>query len=254
MKQTKNRVFFTLSLFFALIMLLFSFVTLAWFSDRGFQFGFEVPVRINKGFFTSLGDVIWMAAPFCLLLSLLLCTFGKGGKDASLLLAPIAPLLSVLVYLFAFLFGNQSHLTIFIPLFFVFLLSTFAITSAFEPSVKKIGARLCFFYVGVEVLLLILSFILKEKLSFYYFYEILPFNHYDHIHFSYFVISIFLNYLSFALSLGFMLCLKEEKEEAKEEKEPPSPPSPEETDQAEEEDKEEEELIPLTLEDLGIER
>lgn len=255
--KKENKLFFALSLAFAVGMLLFTFVTFAWFSDNGLEMGFEIPLRREKGFLIALSDALSLAAPFCLLLALSLTPYKKGGKEAALLLAPITPMLYALSRTVAFFFEgeNKTHLTIFIPLFFILLLGTFALAGAFASDVRRVGASLCFFYVLIEILLPVLSFVLKAKFSFYYFYQILPFGKYDHFHYSFFVISVFLYHIFYALSLGFLMLYADRAEnEIIEEKEDlsPIPLAEKNENKPEEEEEEEEDYSSLSLEDLGI--
>ena len=247
MKKSKKDPLSLLALFSALGMLLFTFCTLAWYSDKGIQIGFEIPVSTERGFFMTLADCLWMASPFILLISLSLCRKEEGRK-AALILAPLPLSLYALTRFLAFPHGVKSHWTLFITLFFILLLSAFTLLSAFESTIRPLTAKLSFTYMGIETLLLILSFLFKEKYSFFYFSQLLPMGHYSHFRYSFFSVSIYLFYLLFALTLALMLLMKEEKET--EEEDPSDPPSPPEV----EEEENEEDLSSLSLEDLGITR
>lgn len=250
MKKTKNTTLFILSLLSAVGMLLFTFCTLAWYSDQGIKLGFEIPVSTARGFLMTLSDTLWMAAPFVLLISLFLAKAGNTGRKIALFLAPLPLSLYAIIRTLAYLSGNKSHITLFVTLFFMIFLGAFTCTSAVEESIRPITSKLCFTYMGIETLLVILSFLLKEKYSFFYFSQLLPMGHFSHFRYSFFSVSIFLYYIFFALSLSLLLLMTNTPEEE-------TIPSVEneETEEIKQEEKEEEEdLTTLSLEDLGIER
>ncbi len=229
-------------------MLFFTFFTWAWFSDaNGIKFGFEIPIGTSFSTLSTLSDILWMIAPFLLFLSALWGAFETNARSFSLILSGAPLALYALLRVLLLLDGKESHGTLFIPLGACFLFGIFAVFSVFIPEARKTGALLALCYMGLEILLLILSMILKEKYSFFYFSQLIPLGHSSYFRYSFFTISTFFYYLFYALglSLRFFSAIKRDAPPKRE-----APPK--ETDDSSEE--EEEDLSSITLEDLGISR
>jgi hypothetical protein len=250
-----------LSLVCALGMLCFTFVTLAWFSDRGLVIGFEIPVGTKSGVIGTLADLFWMVAPFCLLAAVFLGAIGQKGKK-------IAPALAALP-LFGYAFFEMAPLALFgadnvlfSQIFtqgFLLLLGAFAFVSVFVPESRSITAFLALAHLFLQIFLALLSFLFGEKYSWFYFSQLIPFGRYDSFRYTFFVISVFLYYLCYSLALALLLLPQKEcisagiaspnTEKALE--------SAEKSALSEEEQASEEEstdLSSLSLEDFGIER
>ena len=246
MKKTGKAVF-SMSLFFSLGMLLFTFCTLAWYSDsKGFQWGFEFPFGLEGSFFKMGADVFWLIAPFCLILSLVCFRKPGKGERAGVLLSTLPLSLYAVFRALSYLAGEKSHWILFFTLFSLILCGAFAAVSAFDPSLRKTASYLFFSYGAAETLLLIFSALFHEKYSLFYFYQLLPMGYSSHIAYSFVVISVYLYYLFYALAAGFRLLYPARREQNRSD-----PPPPEEIAKQEEPEPEE---IPLSLEDFGIQR
>ncbi|MBR5296108.1 MAG: hypothetical protein IKU24_05915 [Clostridia bacterium] len=236
----------SLSLLFAVGMLLFTFITFAWFSDsQGFEVGFEIPVGTENGIVSTLADAVWMASPFLLVLSHLFFSFGKGGEKIGLLLSALPLFLYAILRILSYLGGKESHPILFFTLFSLILIASFSSVAAFVPEAKKSAAIIVFSYGAAETLLLIFSMLFQEKYSLFYFSQLIPMGHTSYLRYSFFTISTFFYYLFYALGLGFrLLPLKEKEIKPKEIK----------IEEIKTEEIEEEDLSSLSLEDLGISR
>lgn len=248
-----------LALVFAIGMLLFTFVTLAWFSDRGLVIGFEIPVSTKSGLVSTIADLLWMAAPFALIASLFLSALGKKGNR----IAPAVATLPLFGYAFLelaplVLFGADNVL--FSQIFtegFLLLLGAFAFVSLFVPESRAITAFLALTHLFLQIFLAILSFLFGEKYSWFYFSQLIPFGKYDSFRYTFFVISVFLYYLFDSLSLALLLlpqkapekedpCAEAKKAEVEAPEKEEADPDPEKASEAD--------LSSLSLEDFGIER
>ncbi len=234
---------FPLSLVFSLGMLLFTFVTFAWFSDAsGFQLGFEIPIGTENGLLSTLSDCIWMAAPFLFTAAVFLISL---SEKISLLLSSLPLSLYAILRIFSYLGGKESHPILFFTLFSLILMGAFSAVAAFVPEVRKSAAMIAFSYGGAETLLVIFSMLFQEKYSLFYFSQLIPMGHTSYLRYSFFTISTFLYYVFYALGLGIRLL--PQKKWKKAEKEEPLPKITTETEEIDEE-----ELLSLSLEDLGI--
>ncbi len=248
MKQIRFSLCCILSLTLAVLMLFFTFFAWGWFSDgRGIQAYFEIPVSTEKGPLATAADLFWMASPFCLLISLVLSIFVEPKKRLSTPLSLLATLplgLYAVLELVRIAGGEKVHGTVVITHIFLLLICTLSVFAAASPAFLRFAAQLCLIHAGLETLLLILSFVLDQKLSQFYFSQLLPIGTLSTFHYRFFVISVFLFYLFYSLSLALRMMAGEAPEKKKE--------TPEEI----EEPKIEEELdfSSLSLEDLGIEK
>ncbi len=241
---------FTLSLLFSLGMLLFTFVTLAWFSDsQGFQIGFEIPVGVESGLLSTVCDAFWMAAPFFMLFSLFLISLSGKGEKTGLFLSALPLFLYAILRILSFLGGKESHPILFFTLFSLILTFAFTAVAAFVPEVRRSAAWIAFSYGGAETLLLIFSILFQEKFSLFYFSQLIPLGHTSYIRYSFFTISTYLYYLFYSLSLGIRLLPVKEllKKDPVAEENPLQEEKTEETEEIDEED-----LSSLSLEDFGI--
>lgn len=250
MRSLRRNLLF-LSALFAAGMLFFTFFTLAWHSDaKGFEMGWEIPVGVNSGMLSTLCDCIWMAAPFFLLIGSFFFGSDHGGmRKAGILLSCLPLTLYALLRVPSF-FEEKVHGTLLLTMLGIFLIGIFSAVAAFLPDAERIAPVMIFSYLGIELLLLVLSAIFQEKYSFFYFSQLLPMGHTSYFRYTFFAISPFLYYLFYALSLGLrMIPLHEGTSSDGEDCPPPSPPESE-----EEEEEEETDYSTLTLEDLGIQR
>ena len=176
-------------------------------------------------------------------------------KKAGILLSCLPLTLYALLRVPSF-FEEKVHGTLLITMLGIFLIGVFSAFAAFLPDAEKIAPIMIFSYLGIELLLLLLSAIFQEKFSFFYFSQLLPMGHSSYFRYSFFVISPFLYYTFYALSLGLRLIPLKERipsyslEQAAAKNSTPS----EEKAPEEEEDEDEEDYSSLTLEDLGIQR
>ena len=248
--RSLRRILLSLSAFFAVGMLFFTFFTLAWHSDaKGFEAGWEIPVGVNSGILSTLADCVWMASPFCLLLASLF--FTKNTKRVGILLSCLPMTLYALLRIPSF-FEENIHGTLFVTMIGILLIGLFSAFAAFLPDAEKIAPVMIFSYLGIELLLLILSALFQEKYSFFYFSQLLPMGHASYFRYSFFAISPFFYYVFYALSLGLRMI----PIQAKDGESPAVESAPTEDDDEEnkEDEDEEEDYSSLTLEDLGIQR
>ena len=242
--RSLRRILLSLSAVCAMGMLIFTFFTLAWHSDaKGFEAGFEIPVGVNSGILSTVADCVWMAAPFFLLLATMF--FSEKTRRIGILLSCLPMTLYAILRIPSF-FEEKVHGTLFVTMLGILLIGVFSAFAAFLPDAEKIAPIMIFSYLGIELLLLVLSALFQEKYSFFYFSQLLPMGHASYFRYSFFAISPFLYYTFYALSLGLrMIPVKEGNE--RETSKPETVPS-------EEEKEEEEDYSSLTLEDLGIQR
>ncbi len=231
-----RRILLSLSAVFSAGMLFFTFFTLAWHSDaKGFEYGWEIPIGVNSGLLSTVADCIWMASPFFLLCASVF--FCQNKERIGILLSCLPMTLYAILRIPSFL-DEKTHGTLIVTMLGILFIGVFSAFAAFLPDAKKIAPLMIFSYLGIEILLLILSALFQEKYSFFYFSQLLPMGHTSYFRYSFFAISPFLYYFFYTLSLGLrMIPIKEAKNE-------PTPPQTE----------EEEDYSSLTLEDLGIER
>ena len=243
--RSLRRILLSLSAVCAVGMLFFTFFTLAWHSDaKGFETGFEIPVGVNSGVLSTVADCVWMAAPFFLLLASLF--FTEKTRRIGILLSCLPMTLYAILRIPSF-FEEKTHGTLFVTMLGILLIGVFSAFAAFLPDAEKIAPVMIFSYLGIELLLLVLSALFQEKYSFFYFSQLLPMGHTSYFRYSFFAISPFLYYVFYALSLGLrMIPVKEGtvRETSKTETVP----------EEEKEDEGEEDYSSLTLEDLGIQR
>ncbi len=224
-------------------MLFFTFFTLAWHSDaKGFQWGWEIPVGVNSGLISTVADCVWMASPFFLLIASFF--FTEKTRRVGILLSCLPLTLYALLRVPSFL-EEKTHGTLIVTMLGILIIGVFSAFAAFLPDAEKIAPLMIFSYLGIELLLLILSALFQEKYSFFYFSQLLPMGHTSYFRYSFFAISPFLYYFFYALALGLRMIPV---------KEGPTPPEKTETPPDKTEDEEEEDYSSLTLEDLGIQR
>ena len=250
--RSPRRFLLFLSALCAIGMLFFTFFTLAWHSDaKGFEMGWEIPVGVNSGLLSTIADCVWMAAPFFLLLASLF--FTKKTRRIGILLSCLPMTLYAILRVPSFL-EEKTHGTLFVTMLGILLIGVFSAFAAFLPDAEKIAPVMIFSYLGIELLLLILSALLQEKYSFFYFSQLLPMGHTSYFRYSFFAISPFLYYSFYALSLGLRM-IPFPEEAAYEKDGDGTKAEVKETEEKEEDEKEEEEdYSSLTLEDLGIQR
>ena len=242
--RSLRRILLSLSAVCAMGMLIFTFFTLAWHSDaKGFEAGFEIPVGVNSGILSTVADCVWMAAPFFLLLATMF--FTEKTRRIGILLSCLPMTLYAILRIPSF-FEEKVHGTLFVTMLGILLIGVFSAFAAFLPDAEKIAPIMIFSYLGIELLLLVLSALFQEKYSFFYFSQLLPMGHASYFRYSFFAISPFLFYTFYALSLGLRMIPVKEGDE-RETSKPETVPS-------EEEKEEEEDYSSLTLEDLGIQR
>ncbi len=247
MKQIRYYLCCGLSLFLALMMLFFTFFAWGWFSDgRGMDAYFEIPVSTEQGTLSLLADLCWMAAPFCLILALAVSLFSSPQGLSFAIPAALPLFLYGALEILVIAGGKKVHGTVLITLIFLLLMGAMVILSAKNPLFSRLAAQLCLGHALIEGTLLILSFALDEKLSQFYFTQLLPLGTLSSFRYRFFVISVFLYYLSYSLALWLRLSAGEKPQK----KIPPTPLS----EDGPEIDDEETEGISLSLEDLGIER
>lgn len=254
--KSPRTILLSLSAFFSAGMLFFTFFTLAWHSDaKGFEWGWEIPVGFNKGLLSTVADFIWTLAPFFLLFASLFFLGGAKKRQIGILLSCLPMTLYAILRIPSFL-EEKTHGTLLVTIIGILLIGVFSVFSVFIPEAKRIAPIMVFSYLGIEFLLLLLSALLQEKYSFFYFSQLLPMGHSSYFRYSFFVISPFLYYTFYALSLGLRLIPVKERipsdflEQAAAKDVTPSEEKPPE----EEDDEDEEDYSSLTLEDLGIQR
>ena len=145
--------FVSLSLFFCLIMLFFTFFNWGWFSDKGMVTGFEIPLSDRENPLQTLADLVWISAPFTLLMALLL-SLVFPEKEFSPVLRVLAtfPLLafSVLKFLL-FAEENKFHFSVAITLLFLMGIALLTFTSAFADSLRPFAVQFSLIHVAVEI-------------------------------------------------------------------------------------------------------
>lgn len=245
--RTLRKALLSLSAICSAGMLFFTFFTFAWHSDaKGFEWGWEIPVGVNSGVIGTVADCVWMAAPFFLLVATLF--FKEKTRRIGILLSCLPLTLYALLRVPSFL-EEKVHGTLIVTMLGIMIIGIFSAFAAFLPDAEKIAPIMVFSYLGIEVLLLLLSALFQEKYSFFYFSQLLPMGHTSYFRYSFFAISPFLYYFFYALALGLRLIpLKEE----------PLPPAkqelPSQRKEEEKDENEDEDYSSLTLEDLGIQR
>ncbi len=262
MKKFVFPLFATLALISAVAMLFFTFFTLGWFSDvRGWEYGFELQINTADGAITAAGDIFWTLAPITLIFALLIGIFSGKGEKITSLLSTLPLSLYAFCQILLFFGGKEVRLPTWITLFFLLTIGIFTVAAAFFPELEKFATLFPVIHFAAEILLFFLSMLLQQKLSAFYFSELLPMGHTSYFRYTFILWSILFYYLGNAAALGFWAMAKKHRNIYFEEKKnhkasntpPPSPPSTEETPE-----EEEEELSPfpdgITLEDLGIER
>lgn len=260
MKKNLFPLFSALALISAGAMLFFTFFTLGWFSDvRGWEYGFELQINTADGALVAIGDVFWTFAPIALLFSLLLGVFSEKGRKLGPFFSVLPLSLYALCQIFLFFGGKETRLPAWATLFFLILVGIFTVAAAFFPELENFATLFPFLHLASELLLFFLSLILQEKISAYYFSELLPMGHTSYFRYTFVLWSILFYYLAYAAALGFWALAKKHRSayflwiRRKEEKAPDkTPPKKEENDIPEETETD----IPdgISLEDLGIER
>ena len=249
-----RRFLLPLSTLCAVGMLFFTFFTLAWHSDaKGIEWGWEIPVGVNSGLLSTVADCVWMAAHFCLLLASVF--FGARKRRIGILLSCLPMTLYALLRIPSFL-EEKTHGTLFVTMLGILLIGVFSAFAAFLPDAEKIAPIMIFSYLGIEILLLILSALFQEKYSFFYFSQLLPMGHTSYFRYSFFAISPFLFYFFYALSLGLrMIPISEETHlDGIDTKPTERAPKTEGCKEENDEEEEEEDYSGLSLEDFGIQR
>jgi len=252
----KRKTFGILSLIASGGMLLFTFVTLAWRSDLGFQWGLEIPVGTEKGILSTVADFFWMASPFlAFIASALLLLFPRGNPRPPLILMGIAALSYPFLQMLLAIEGKELHASLWLSLILQFLLGLLALGAAYLPEIRRAAASLTLFDLSLEIALVLLSFLFHQKLSQFYFGEKIWISRLDYIFFSYLVISILLYHLFFlsALVLHLRAAAKEELSSENIDSDPPEPPASEPREETEE-DREDAVSSSISLQDLGLER
>lgn len=249
-----RRISLSLSAICAMGMLFFTFFTLAWHSDaKGFEWGWEIPIGVNSGLLSTVADVVWTLAPFFLVLASFFFSSGARARRLGILFSCLPMTLYAVLRIPSFL-EEKTHGTLFVTILGILLIGVFSAFAAFIPDAEKIAPIMIFSYLGIEILLLLLSALFQEKYSFFYFSQLLPMGHTSYFRYSFFAISPFFYYFFYALSLCLrMIPFKESAPSAKvSEPEQESSAESEKTD--EDEDEDDEDYSSLTLEDLGIQR
>lgn len=248
--KNRRRISLFLSLFFAAGMLLFTFYTVAWHSDaKGLETGWQNPIGYNSGTRSTVADCIWTAAPFLLLCSTFLFFLGKTERRIGIFLSAL-PMTLYGILRFPDLLDEKMHFTLAVTMLGMVIIGAFSIAAAFMPEAERIAPVVIFSYLGLEVLLLIFSVFYGEKYSFFIFAEDLLIGRTSVFHYTFVVISIFLYYACYALSLGLRMLpprMASVAELAKADK-------PEESGKTDDGDDDDEDYSSLTLEDLGIQR
>ena len=250
--RSLRRTLLSLSAASAVGMLFFTFFTLAWHSDaKGFEWGWEIPVGVNSGTLSTVADCVWMAAPFLLLLASFF--FRPGTRRIGILLSCLPMTLYALLRVPSFL-EEKTHATLFVTMLGILIIGVFSAFAAFLEDAKKLAPLMIFSYMGIELLLLLLSALFQEKYSFFYFSQLLPMGHTSYFRYSFFAISPFLYYFFYTLSLGLRMIPVHESTPSAEEPLTPDAPSADKSEEDDEEDDDEEDYSSLSLEDLGIQR
>lgn len=257
MKSKKLSPFIFSAVASAFLMLLFTFLQWGWFSDKGLDAFFQIPVSTKKEGLDLFADLIWMAAPFSLIVGLFLPRNTKPLRVLSMGCACLPLTLYSLFQILLFLGEKEGHFSLLITYFFLILCGILTVASVFLPELRRFAAQLLWVYAGAELLLLILSFIFQEKYSQFYFSQLLPVGHYSHFRYSFFLISLFLYYLTYTIALISLLSETNERKTATSLKEVKTLENSKEAEtktESEEPETENTEDAPLSLEDFGIER
>ncbi|MBR3837160.1 MAG: hypothetical protein IKJ74_03355 [Clostridia bacterium] len=255
MKLTKSGLILITGAFFSLVMTFFTYFAWGWYSDRGFHFYFEIPIRTESGLLATLTDAACAVAPLLLLLAFALLFSGetRGTRLLSRLLAVLPMTLASLLELLGFLTQEDTHYTLAVTALFLLLSGSLTVASCFTPELGRFAGQIALAHAGLEILLVVISAILQEKYSRFYFSQLLPMGRYSHFRYSFFVISFFLVYVSYSLSL-FCLHRFGDGEKPLFIKKVPAVPAPLPEEEKEVAPEEEEEVAPLSLEDFGIEK
>lgn len=253
MKLTKNGMLLATGTFFSLIMTFFTFFAWGWFSDQGFQFYFEIPIRTESGLLATLADAACAIAPFllCLAFALLFSGATHGTRVLSRFLAVIPMTFAALLQILRFLTQEDEHYTLAVTALFLILSGALTIASCFTPELGRFAGQIALAHVGVETALVVFSAVFQGKYSQFYFSQLLPMGRYSHFRYSFFVISFFLVYVSYSLALFFLHRFGDGAPPFFIKKAPATKTHlPEEGP----EEAEEENASPLSLEDFGIEK
>lgn len=268
MKKILRPLFSSLALLFSVAMLFFTFFTLGWFSDvRGWEWGVELQINFAEGGLRTVSDLFWTAAPFFLLISVFLrLASGKTGPAIAIFSSlPLA--LNALGTVLLYFSGERIPLPTWVTVFFLLIVCIFTVAAAFLPELQRFSVIFPALHLIAEIALFLLSLVLQEKLSQFYFSELLPMGHTSYFRYTFVLWSILFYYLSYEGALLFSALSEkshaptsapEEEPETKEsEASPPSPEEPEESPSPDgESDSDDLDSLPqgISLEDLGIER
>lgn len=250
MKTLRFPLFSALSLGFACVMLFFTFFQWGWFSDsRGMDAYFEIPIGTKDGSLSTFADMLWMSAPFFLLGSVLLSFLlpKKEMTPALTFFAVFPEAFYAVLQLILYASGKEAHFSLIVTQVFLIVICILGLFAGKSLGLRSFLGQFCLIHVGVETVLLILSMLLEEKLSQFYFSELLPMGMFSNFRYRFFVISVFLYYVSYSLSLGFRFLCGSPPEKNNEPPRPPQIPKEPDVD-------EDAEAYSLTLEDFGIEK
>ena len=246
---------------FSALSVLFLFVNVLWASDRGVALSFSFPVSGEKGVLSLLSDLCYLLAPLGGVAASLLAL--KTEKKTVLLLLPTLPLGLYTITQGILLWDKDFHFYELFTLGFLFFLSILFCAAAKEREYLPFGAFFALFYLVLEILLGIATFLLGKKLSYFCFTQLIPFSRYSYFRYSYVVISVFLVFFFLCLALTFFALSQIPKQAKKEKATHPHAKenTPENEGEAKKEaeketaeENEEAEDAPLSLEDFGIER
>ncbi|MBR7164719.1 MAG: hypothetical protein IKD18_00425 [Clostridia bacterium] len=256
MKLTKNGILLFAGILFSLVMAFFTFFAWGWFSDRGFRFYFEVPIRTESGLLATLVDAASAIAPFLLILAFVLMFSGAkdGTRLLSRFLAVIPMTFASLLQILRFLTQEEEHFTLAVTALFLILSGALTVASCFAPELGRFAGQIALAHAGLETVLVVISAVFQEKYSQFYFSQLLPMGRYSNFRYSFFVISFFLAYVSYSLALFFLHSLGDGEKPFFIKKAPAvKTPLPEE-EEIPSEESEEENTASLSLEDFGIEK
>ncbi len=201
-----------LSFFFALGMTFFTFFDWGWFSGQtGWIARWAVPIGTQNGPLSMLSDILWLLSPFFCIFAIVLSTLGRKGyteKISYLLFSLPLSLYSLLKFSLSLAEKKESPLSLNLLYFVLIILGLFTLICAFKAEGTQITAHLSLFHAVMEAVLVLVSFLLKERLSPFYFSQLLPVG----FRFTYFLISTFCYYLFHSLSLACFLYSKKQKE------------------------------------------
>ncbi len=193
----------SLSLFFALVMLFFTFFNWGWFSDKGMVTGFEIPLSDRENPLQTLADLAWISAPITLLLSLVLSLLFPE-KEFSMVLRVLATFPLFLFSIFKFLLFTEEdkfHFSVAITLLFLIGIALLSVAASLSQFIEPFALQFPFIHIAVELGLILLSFALENKCSQFYFSQSLLVG----LRYRFFLFSICFYYLSYSLSLAFRL-------------------------------------------------